>query len=81
MVRKILLGAAASAALLPQPSHAGAGADVAAPMRWAAAAYATDPEQRCPNVYGAQYWFLGPTAPNCVQPNVLQPYADQMPRR
>jgi len=74
MLRKILLGAAASAALLPQPSYAGAGADVAAPMRWSTAAYATNPAQRCPNVYGAQYWFLD-HPPNCVPPSV-----DQTPR-
>lgn len=80
MLRKILLAAAASVTLLPQPSQAMGGADVAAPQRWTAAAYATDPEQRCANVYGAQYGFLGPTAPNCVQPNE-RPYVSQMPRR
>ena len=81
MLRKILLGAAASVTLLPQTSYAVGGADVAAAQRWTAAAYATDPEQRCANVYGAQYWFLGATAPNCVQPNVLQPYVNHMPGR
>ena len=74
MLKKILLGAAVSITLLPHPSYAVGGADVAASMRWAAAAYARDPEQRCANVYGAQYWFLGATAPNCVQPNVARPY-------
>jgi hypothetical protein len=74
MLRKILLGAAASAALLPQPSYAGGGADVAAPMRWAAAAYATNPAQRCANIYGSQYWFLD-YPPNCVPRGV-----DQTPR-
>jgi hypothetical protein len=80
MLRKVILGAVASAALLPQPSQAMGGADVAAAQRWTAAAYATDPEQRCANVYGEQYWFLGSTAPNCVQPNVVRPYADPMKR-
>ena len=79
MLCKILLGAAAAAALLPQPSYAVGGADVAASQRWTAAAYASDPEQRCANVYGEQYWFLGPTAPNCVQPHFVRPYA--MPGR
>ena len=65
MLRNILLGAAASIALLPQLSYAGAGTDVADPMRSAAAAYATDPAQRCPNIAGSQYWFLDP-APNCM---------------
>lgn len=81
MLRKILLGAAASVTLLPQPTLAMGGADVAAPQRWTAAAYATEPEQRCANVYGAQYWFLGATAPNCVQPHIERPYVNQMPRR
>jgi membrane protein YqaA with SNARE-associated domain len=80
MLRNIFLGAALSITLLPQPSQAMGGADVAAAQRWTAAAYATDPAQRCANVYGAQYWFLGPTAPNCVQPNVGRPYIDQAPR-
>jgi hypothetical protein len=79
MLRKIVLGAAATVALLPQPSYAIGGADVAAPQRWTAAAYASDPEQRCANVFGEQYWFLGATAPNCVQPNLA--YFNQMPRR
>jgi len=73
MLRNTLLGAAVSIALLPQPSIAGAGTDVAAPMRWAAAANATNPAQRCANVYGSQYWFLE-YPPNCVQP------VDQTPR-
>ncbi len=81
MLRKILLAAAASVTLLPQPSLAVGGADVAASQRWTAAAYASDPEQRCANVYGGQYWFLGATAPNCVQPNVERPYNNEMPRR
>lgn len=80
MLRKIFLGAAVSVTLLPQPSLAMGGADVAASQRWTAAAYANDPEQRCANFYGSQYWFLGPTAPNCVQPNVERPYLNQMPR-
>ena len=67
MLRNTLLGAAASIALLPQLSYAGAGADVAAPMRWSAAAYATNPAQRCANINGSQYWFLD-SAPNCVPP-------------
>jgi hypothetical protein len=65
MLRNILSGAALGAALLPQPSHAGCGTDVAAPMRWAAAAYATNPAQRCANIFGSQYWFLD-NPPNCV---------------
>jgi hypothetical protein len=73
MLRNIFLGAAASVALFPQLSYAGAGADVAAPMRWAAAAYATNPDQRCANIYGSQYWFLD-NPPNCA------PLADQRPR-
>jgi hypothetical protein len=80
MLRTILLGAAATVTLLPLPSHAMGGADVAASQRWNAAVYASDPEQRCANVYGAQYWFLGPTAPNCVQPHFERPYVNQMPR-
>jgi hypothetical protein len=80
MLRNIILGAVAVVTLLPLPSYAMGGADVAAPQRWTAAAYATDPEHRCANVYGAQYWFLGPTAPNCVQPNPPRPWVDQMPR-
>jgi hypothetical protein len=81
MLRRILLGVVASVTLLPPSSYAMGGADVAAPQRWTAAAYARDPEQRCANYYGAQYWFLGPTAPNCVQPNGERPYVNQMPRR
>jgi hypothetical protein len=75
MLRKTLLGAATSIALLPQVqlSYAGAGADVAAPMRWAAAANETNPAQRCANIYGSQYWFLE-YPPNCA------PLADQTPR-
>jgi hypothetical protein len=65
MLRKILSGVALSAALLSHPSYAGCGADVAAPMRWAAAAYATNPAQRCANINGSQYWFLE-YPPNCV---------------
>jgi hypothetical protein len=80
MLRKIIFGIAASLTLLPEASHAMGGADVAAPQRWNAAAIATDPAQRCANVYGAQYWFLGPTAPNCVQPSPPRPYIDQMLR-
>ncbi len=80
MLRKTLLGIAASVMLLPQLAHAMGGADVAAAQRWTAAAYARDPEQRCANVYGGQYWFLGPTAPNCVQPNVERPDVNQVPR-
>jgi hypothetical protein len=71
MLRKILLGGAASAALLPQPSHAHG--DVAAPMRWTAAAYSTNPAQRCTNIDGSQYWFLE-YPPNCV------PADNQIPR-
>jgi len=71
MLRKILLGVAAIGTLSAQPSYAGAGADVAAPMRWAAAAYATNPADRCPNVYGAQYWFFE-YPPNCVSPQAGQ---------
>jgi hypothetical protein len=65
MLRKILLGTALGAALSPQPSFAGCGTDVAAPMRWAAAAYATDPAQRCADIAGSQYWFLD-HPPNCA---------------
>ena len=65
MLRKILLGAVLGAALLPQSSLAACGTDVAAPMRWAAAAYATNPAQRCANIAGSQYWFLD-RPPNCV---------------
>lgn len=78
MLRKILLAVAASVTLLPPLAHAMG--DVAASQRWTAAAYARDPEQRCANVYGSQYWFLGATAPNCVQPNVERPDVKQMPR-
>jgi hypothetical protein len=68
MLRKILLGAAASAALLPQPSYAGGGMGfVAGSMRWAAAANATDPAKRCTDINGSQYWFLE-YPPNCVPP-------------
>ena len=67
MLRKTLLGAAASTALLPQLAYAGASANVADPMRWAAAASATNPAQRCANINGSQYWFLDST-PNCVPP-------------
>jgi hypothetical protein len=68
MLRKILLGAAASAALLPQASYAAsASANVADPMRWAAAANATDPAKRCADINGSQYWFLE-YPPNCVPP-------------
>jgi hypothetical protein len=80
MLKKIIFAAVASVTLLPLPSHAMGGADVAAAQRWNAAAFSTDPEQRCATVYGAQYWFLGPTAPNCVQPNPPHSYIDQMPR-
>jgi len=75
MLRKTLLGAAASIALLPQLSYAGGGGmgDTADPMRRAAAAYATDPAQRCPNIAGSQYWFLD-FPPNCTS------LADQPPR-
>ena len=74
MLHKILLGLSlSSASLLPQLAYAVGGADVAAPMRWAAAAHATNPAGRCANFYGSQYSFLGPNAPNCVQPhNVYQ---------
>ena len=68
MLRKILLGAAASWALSPQLSYASGGmGDVAASMRWSAAAYSTNPEQRCANTNGSQYWFLE-YPPNCVPP-------------
>jgi hypothetical protein len=68
MLRKILLGAAASAALFPQPSYAAsASANVADPLRWSAAANATDPANRCANINGSQYWFLE-YPPNCVPP-------------
>jgi hypothetical protein len=70
MLRKILLGVAASLALLPQPSKAAGGGgmgDVADSMRRTAAIYSNDPAQRCPNIAGSQYWFLGPNAPNYVQ--------------
>jgi hypothetical protein len=67
MLRKIVLGAAATWALSPEPLYAIGGADVAAPMRWAAASSATNPAQRCANVYGSQYWFLE-YPPNCAPP-------------
>ena len=74
MLRNTLLGAALSVALLPQPSFAGGGGmgDVADSMRRSAAAYATDPAQRCPNIAGSQYWFLD-FPPNCT------PLVDQRP--
>jgi hypothetical protein len=67
MLRKILLGAAASVVLSPEISYAGAGGmgDVADSMRWSAAAYSTNPAQRCANIAGSQYWFLE-YPPNCV---------------
>jgi hypothetical protein len=70
MLRKIFSGAALSAALLPQSSYAGCGTDVAAPMRWAAAASATNPAQRCANINGSQYWFLE-YPPNCAPADPL----------
>jgi hypothetical protein len=76
MLRKTLSGAAASIALLlPQLSYGAGGGmgDVADAMRRSAAAYATDPAQRCPNIAGSQYWFLE-FPPNCT------PVADQTAR-
>jgi hypothetical protein len=66
MLRKILLAAAAGVVLLPQLSYA-MGGDVAAPMRRTAAAYATNPADRCQNIDGSQYWFLE-WPPNCTPP-------------
>ena len=64
MLRKTLLvlEVAASVVLFTQSSFAGASADVADPMRRTAAAFATNPVERCQNISGSQWWFVDP---NC----------------
>jgi hypothetical protein len=64
MLRKtvLVLEAVAGAILFAQSSYAVGGADVADPMRRTAAAFATNPAQRCQNISGSQWWF---TDPNC----------------
>jgi hypothetical protein len=69
MLRKAMVGAAAGVALLPQLAYGGV--DIPAPMRRTAAAYATNPAERCPNIDGSQYWFLE-WPPNCVPPSTEQ---------
>jgi hypothetical protein len=70
MLRKtLLLGAVASVVMLTQPAYAGSSgtgpghsADVADAMRSTAAAFATNPIERCQNISGSQWWFVDP---NC----------------
>ena len=64
MLRKtaLIMEAAAGVILFAQSSFAGASADVADPMRRTAAAFATNPIQRCQNIAGSQWWFVDP---NC----------------
>lgn len=59
----LILEVVAGVILFAQSSYAGASADVADPMRRTAAAYATDPAQRCQNIAGSQWWFVDP---NCM---------------
>jgi hypothetical protein len=64
MLRKtaLIMEAAAGVILFASSSYAGASADVADPMRRTAAAFATNPIQRCQNIAGSQWWFVDP---NC----------------
>ena len=58
----LIVEVAASVLLFAQSSYAGASADVADPMRRTAAAFATNPIERCQNISGSQWWFVDP---NC----------------
>lgn len=53
---------AAGVILFAQSSCAWARGDVADPMRRNAAAFATNPIERCQNISGSQWWFVDP---NC----------------
>lgn len=60
MLRKAapILEVAAGVILFGQSSFAGASADVADSMRPIAAAFATNPIERCQNISGSQLWFV-----------------------
>jgi hypothetical protein len=71
MLRKTLLGAVACVALTPELAYAYGGGYDADSMRRSAAAYATNPADRCPNLDGSQFWFLE-WPPNCAAPGAQQ---------
>jgi hypothetical protein len=54
----LIIELAAGLILFAQSSYAGASADVADPMRRTAAAFATNPIERCQNIAGSQWWFV-----------------------